>query len=375
MKRSTMLIAALAAAFAAFAASDGAPVKTAVFAGNGPRGRGCVEWFRLVNASPDLDLMLVDAAMIRAGALEKADMIVVPGGVSVAEKRDLGPEGAAKLKDFIRAGGGYIGTCGGCCLLMDERDDPERGISVIPFHRIGSKDGYMMPIALNEKGAEAMGMKPGEYKVSYHAGPIMVPSTNYIEGASFDVWATYASDFDCPKSDLRMFGKVALVGGTYGRGKVFAITCHPEANVCTRDIVKGAFRYVLGREISFPERIRRPRSLVVGVFASVISGLGTAKTLVEIDSADGVDFFPMTSDEILTSQLDRVDYLILPNGSADFYRKKYVGQTRKLVEAFAAAGGKTLVWGTGAAFAPSGARIFASGDELAEFIRREAKAD
>ena len=83
----------------------------------------------------------------------------------------------------------------------------------------------------------------------------------------------------------------------------------------------------------------------------------------------------MTSDEIRTSQLDRVDYFILPDGNASFYRTKYAGSTRKLVEAFAAAGGKTLVWGTGAAFAPSGARIFASGRELVEFIRKEAKAD
>ena len=31
---------------------------------------------------------------------------------------------------------------------------------------------------------------------------------------------------------------------------------------------KGAFRFVLGREVTFPTRIRRPRSLVVGAFSS-----------------------------------------------------------------------------------------------------------
>ena len=42
-----------------------APVKTAVFTGVGPRGRGLVSWLQLVESSPELDLVLVDAKMIR----------------------------------------------------------------------------------------------------------------------------------------------------------------------------------------------------------------------------------------------------------------------------------------------------------------------
>ena len=73
--------------------------------------------------------------------------------------------------------------------ISEEKDDPDRGISLIPYRRIGSKGGFMMPIALNEKGAAALGMKPGEYKVSYHAGPILVPSTNAVPDAKVEVWA------------------------------------------------------------------------------------------------------------------------------------------------------------------------------------------
>jgi hypothetical protein len=84
-----------------------------------------------------------------------------------------------------------------------------------------------------------------------------------------------------------------------------------------------------------------------------------------------VDFFPMTSDEILTGQLDRVDYLVLPAGYAPFYKVKFSGQTRELVETFAAAGGKVLAWGNAAEFAPPGTRVFASAGECVDFIRRE----
>ncbi len=354
-----------------FFGASAVPVKTAVFTGLGPRGRGLVSWLKLVESSPELDLMLVDAAMIRAGALDRAELLIIPGGASVVEKKDLGPEGAARIRDFVRRGGGYIGTCAGCCLALEEKGDADRGIGLIPYNRIGHKDGFMMPIALNEKGAAALGMKPGEYKVSYHGGPVLVPSTNAVPDAKVEVWATYASDFDCPKSKLKMFGNIALVGGTYGKGRLFAIACHPEANVFSHGLVKGAFRFVLGREVTFPTRIRRPRSLVVGAFSSGMGGVETARALLDIDACEGVDFFPMTADEILTGQLDRVDYLVLPAGYEPFYKSKFSGQARELVETFAAAGGKVLAWGNAAAFAPPGTRVFATAGECVDFIRRE----
>ena len=348
------------------------PAKTAVFAGDGPRGRGFVSWLQLVESSPELNLVLVDAGMIRAGALDGVDLLVIPGGASVVEKKDLGPEGAARIREFVRRGGGYIGTCAGCCLALEEKGDPDRGIGLVPYNRIGHKGGFMMPIALNEKGAAALGMAAGEYPVSYHAGPVLVPSTNAVPEANVEVWATYASDFDCPKSSLKMFGNIALVGGTYGKGRIFAIACHPEANVCSRALVKGAFRFVLGREVTFPLRLRRPRSLVVGAFTSAMSGIGTARAILDIDASSGVDFFPMTPDEILTSQLDRVDFFVMPAGNEKFYKTKFSGQTRELVEQFAAAGGRVLAWGNAAAFAPPGARVFASAGECVDHIRREA---
>ena len=70
-------------AFALFFGASAVPVKTAVFTGFGPRGRGCVSWLKLVESSPELDLMLVDAAMIRAGALERA-YLPLPGNASIS---------------------------------------------------------------------------------------------------------------------------------------------------------------------------------------------------------------------------------------------------------------------------------------------------
>ena len=353
--------------------SSARPLEVGVYAGTGPRSNGCVEWFRLVSASPEMNLTLLDGDDVRSGALGKLDLIVMPGGSSASIKKDLGPKGVAGLKDFIRNGGGYVGTCAGCSLLMEEKEDAARGISVIPYGRAGSKGKYLMPITVNERGSKAMGIKAGEYKVRYSAGPVLFPSTNKIEGASFEVWGCYASDFDCPKSKLRMKGMGAIVGGTYGKGRVFTIACHPESYPATHFILKGAFRYVTGREITFPPRPRAVRALSVGFFSPVICGKEVAETAVALDKLQSVDLFPIAGEEIDTGMLDHIDYLVLPDGVSSRYSA--LKGKRELLDAYFSRGGKAVGWGAGAEHLPEGAVRCASGADTVKFLAGEAAKD
>ena len=357
------LVASLAAAEKA--------IEVAVFAGSGVRSNGCVEWFRLVNSSPEMKLTLVDADDIRSGALGNVDLLVMPGGSSPAIKKDLKPEGAQKLKDFIRNGGGYIGTCAGCCIMMEEQADVTRGISVMPYGRLGSKGKFMMPLAINKKGAEAMGIKEGEYKVRYSGGPVLYPTTNVIEGANFEVWGTYASDFDNPKNNLEMEGKGAIVGGTYGKGRVFAIACHPESFPVTHFLVRAAFRYVTGREVSFPPRHRACRALTVGFFSPVIKGKEVAETVVALDNLHDIDLFPIAEYEINTGMLDHIDWLVFPDGIAKRYEASYGGKI-EFFKRFIFRGGKMAAWGKGVKYLPQGGKACDSGEDLVEFFKTES---
>ena len=364
-----MFMVAIVAAYAACA--NPKPLEVGVFAGVGPRSNGCVEWFRLVNSSPEMNLTLLDADDVRSGALDKLDILVMPGGSSPAIKKDLKPEGAEKLKSFIRNGGGYVGTCAGCCLLMEETSDVRRGINVIPYARKGSKGKFLMPVAINEKGAAAMGVKAGEYKVRYSAGPVLYPVTNVIEGASFEVWGTYASDFDTPKNSLKMDGMVAIVGGTYGKGRVFAIACHPESYKFTHCLVQGAFRYVAGREVTFPARPRALRALSVGLFSPVIQGTEVAQTIVGLDNLPEVDLFPIAASEIDSGMLDHLDWLVLPDGGVRRYAETYKGK-KDFIDDYLSRGGRMAGWGEGAKYLPDGAKKCASGKELVEFFKAES---
>ena len=142
-------------------------IKTGVYAGRGISGNGATEWFRIVERSPDLTLKIVDSEMIRAGGLDGLDVFVMPGGSSPDIKKDLGTNGVARLREFIKNGGGYFGTCAGCCLMMEEAPDPSRGIGVMPFYRSGSKGRFLIPVELNTDGAAACAnLLPGKHSVN-----------------------------------------------------------------------------------------------------------------------------------------------------------------------------------------------------------------
>ena len=254
--------------------------------------------------------------------------------------------------------------------MMEESADVTRGISVMQYGRLGSKGKFMMPLAVNEVGAKAMGIKAGEYKVRYSAGPVLYPTTNVIEGASFEVWGTFASDFDCPKSELRMKGHGAIVGGTYGKGRVFTIACHPESFPVTHFIVKAAFRYVAGREVTFPPRYRAPRALSVGFYSPVICGTEVAKTAVALDNLKGIDLFPIAGEEIDTGMLDHIDWLVLPDGVASRYSS--LKAKRAFIDAFVARGGKLIGWGAGAKHLPANGKACATGAEVVNFLEVES---
>ena len=325
-----------------------APAKVGVFVGQGPRANGMTEYLRLVNDSPDLDLVLLDADDIRAGGLDGIDLLVMPGGDSKTEKRDLGTKGAERVREFLRKGGGYIGSCAGCCLLMDEVMDPERGIGIIPYHRTGSKGGYMMPVKVNAKGAAALGVEAKNYTIRYHGGPVLEPSTNAIADANFEIWGTYEEDFGKPGAKPAMKGRGAMVGGTYGKGRVFAFTVHPENFPCTRELLRGAFRYVLGHDVKFPERKRKVGAYAVGWYSNAVAGKDVAKAMLALDRMEGVDLFPMASDEILVGMLDHVDVLVVPDGNAKYYKGKMKPEVKTLIAAFQSRGGRIIGWGAGA---------------------------
>ena len=109
-----------------------------------------------------------------------------------------------------------------------------------------------------------------------------------------------------------------------------------------------AARSAMSSDVTFPERKRKVGAYAVGWYSNAVAGKEAAKTMLALDRMDGVDLFPMASDEILVGMLDHVDMLVIPDGNAKFYANKVKPEVRTLIAAFQNRGGRIVGWGAGA---------------------------
>ena len=343
-----------------------AVAKVAMYVGNGVGGNGVVECLRLVNESPELELHLVDAKGVQSGALDGMDTLLMPGGSSDREYKALGSNGVARLDAFLRSGGGYLGLCAGCALVMDEKSRAR----MIPWKWSGSTPGTLFPaIKINEKGAAALGIKADTMPVRYHGGPLMWPSTSVFEGVNTEQWATFDAEGSMKgRHKVKMYGAAAIVGGTYGKGKIVACTVHPEYCFDTLKIVKGAFKYLIGQDVTFPARPRAWRALAVGLMTPDLSGLDVAEAILSLSAARNLDLVPVDADAANMRALDHLDVLVLVNDR--------IAKNRPLMDrirAFASQGGKVVGFGGGVKALPPGGVACRDGKEAVAAVKAMVK--
>lgn len=97
---------------------DKSPVRIAIYSGEGA-------YFRSIKAATEMfQWMGADASRITpeeiiGGGLDDFDVLYMTGGWAVPYNRDLRNGGLAKIRNFVRQGGGYIGVCAGAFFAAD----------------------------------------------------------------------------------------------------------------------------------------------------------------------------------------------------------------------------------------------------------------
>lgn len=341
------------------------PLKVSIYVGEGAKGIGCVEWCRLVNECPQMRMKLVDGKDVAAGALEGEDVVVMPGGDSKGEFTSLTEEGVKKFKEFILNGGGYVGTCAGCSILLNEED---RRLRIVPYKRLGSTKLLNGDFKITKAGAEALGIAEEPRRIRYSGGPIIKKTDTEVPNAKFEVFGTYAFEASTNgRANPEMYGAPGILGGTYGKGKVFTTVAHPEYFEDTLDIVEGAFKFVTGRDVKFPPRMKKKDAIVVGFLTSFISGAEVAETALAIDNAEDMYLVPVDAMSDWRRQLDHINVLVMTNDViADPKRGKNV---KKIVEKFINRGGTVIGFGSAVKALPKGGIPSGSRNEIVKTIR------
>ena len=329
------------------------PLRIAVYVDNGARNTGVFRWLELTTRAKNVVTTPVDAEAIRKGALDAADVLIMPGGSSVLEAKTLGPVGREKVKAFVKNGGGYIGTCAGCCLLMQSSKCHPNMLNMIPYTFSVTGGATDMSIMFNQRAKDLTGIRKGKQNVRYSAGPVLVPSQP-VQDAEVEVVAYYNSDINL-KSDkerLSMAGQTAAVAGTYGKGKIFAIAVHPEYDYDDHYILRGAFRYVSGREIEWDAPQRKRGQLAVGIMCDNSFGVETSRLIQRLLTECEFDIIALNKRLIGSGYLRHVDAVLSPPtvGAAKAGSGLYDGNAERTKD-FIARGGRIFAWGSAAAAA------------------------
>ena len=205
--------------------------KVAVYGGSGVTG-GAIEHVTPL-AAADFNVNIISETDIQQGKLEGYDVLTFPGG-----SYDLNDTIIQKIKDFVKLGGGFLGTCGGA--VFGAQND----LLNVRFATVNQSLAYASlrgPIVLKLK-AEIHPISFGyeePFKSTYFLGPIIdwvgndveVVATCYLPTTDLRI---YAPEFARPylRTDQetvnRLWDTPAIVTGQYGNGKVVLSTVHPE---------------------------------------------------------------------------------------------------------------------------------------------------
>ncbi len=230
-------------------------VKAGLYCDKGSRGKNVVYWAKMLSDSPDVDVTFLDGQDVRDGRLEGLDILVMPGGTGFGQYESMREEGAAKVREYLRAGGRYFGTCAGLAVLMNE----EKRIAILPLKRINGhymRGGGDLRVKFSEKWVRELSLTNDVYSIQFHHGPVPVPGKP-IDGVKLEnvgISMNAVDQYGKMNTWRRdsMIGTAAFVHATAGKGEVIACNCHPEGRPETRDIVSGVFRRLTGRSIAIP---------------------------------------------------------------------------------------------------------------------------
>ena len=233
-------------------------VKVGLYCDKGSRGDNVVKWTRLLNESPDVALTLLDGRDLRNGKLVGQDLLVMPGGSGFEQYESMGEVGAQAIRDYVRGGGKYVGTCAGMALLLNETNR----VALLPLRRIDGhfrRGGGDLGVEFSASGAEMLGLDRRIWAVRYHNGPIIVPAAA-VEGTTCKTLAACRNGIHeqgvSAKRD-EMVGTPAFVWAQCEKGEIIACNCHPEAYPETRELVVAMVKALTGREIHPPAKYFR----------------------------------------------------------------------------------------------------------------------
>jgi putative intracellular protease/amidase len=223
------------------------PIRVAVFqdAGVSEKVAGLIA---LLNGYAELRVMRVDGNDVRGGKLAGVDVVLVPGGSGSKEAAALEKSGRDEIRSFVERGGGYLGICAGAYLASADYDWSLHILDAKVLDRAHWARGVGdVEVSLTDAGQKLLGADSDRETILYWQGPLLAPAGK-AEIPDYETLGTFATEIaknGAPKGVMP--GTTAIARGTFGAGRVFCFSPHPERTPAAQGQVLKAIQWAAGR--------------------------------------------------------------------------------------------------------------------------------
>ena len=203
-------------------------VKVGIFDGKGAPDSGIKSVINVLKTLPQAQVTRIPAEKMGTFDLKQFDVVVFSGGSGSQQSKSIGEAGLKNVREFVRDGGGYCGICAGAYLACSNFS---WGLGILNASTVSSKwargRGYM-DLEVTVDGKPLLGDVEGLFKVRYANGPIIKPGDRADIPAyrPLSLFRSEISENGSPKGV--MVNSPAHAAGTFGKGRVFISSPHPE---------------------------------------------------------------------------------------------------------------------------------------------------
>ena len=225
-------------AFFELLGAESSPLKVAIFDDKGAWGKGVPRVTEILAKNPELSVTRLKGEEIAAGALRGYDLVIFTGGSGSQEAASIGEKGREEVRQFVRSGGGYVGICAGAYLACSGF---EWGVGILNAKTVSSK--WRRGQGEVKIEGEAFGEKLTDRGVHYASGPI-IKTDSRKDLPGFETLVSFRTELAENGTPVGvMVNAPAMVRATYGLGRVFTSSPHPELTAGLEPMVEKAARW------------------------------------------------------------------------------------------------------------------------------------
>jgi len=172
----------------------------------------------------------IGPAAVKNGALERFDILIVPGGSGSRQGRGLGSTGREAIRSFVETGGSYIGACAGAYLGSVSYDWSLGIVDVEVIDRKHWKRGTgIVDVEWTDHDLEQPRLGMGMSRIRYANGPILAPA-HREDILDYEVLGIYRGEIALNGAPAGVMpGTPAVVQGTWGGGRTILLSPHLES--------------------------------------------------------------------------------------------------------------------------------------------------